>query len=80
MIDSNNSADCINHIDPINRINLIDCVDPGVLNDSALKLKDNSNEPTISGMTFSNKKGEPLKVTGIYWHLQIFHEICLRNK
>ena len=68
------SANCINCIDHINRI------DPGVLNCSALQLEDNSNDPTNSGMTFWGKKGGLFEVTGIYWNLQIFHEVCLKSK
>ena len=64
----------------INRIDRIDRINPGVLNCSALQLKDNSNDPTNSGMTFWGKKGDIFEVTGIYWHLQIFHEVYLRNK
>ena len=46
MIDT---YDSVNRIDCINRI---DRIDPGVLDYSALQLKDNSNDPTNSGMTF----------------------------
>ena len=73
----------IDAIDYVNRINLIDFIDfinPGVLNYSVLQLKDNSNDPTNSGMEFWVKNGEIFKVTGIYWHLQIFHKVCLINK
>ena len=59
-------------IDSINRNNLID---PGIINFSAQQLKDNSNYPTDSGMTFWGKKGELFEVTGIYWNFQIFHEV-----
>ena len=64
----------INSVDPIDRIN------PGVLNCSALQLKDNLNDPTNSEMTFWGKKEELFGITGIYWHLQIFHEVWPRNK
>ena len=64
--------DAIYIINRIDSIHLIDRIDPGFLNYSALKLKDNSNEPTISVMSFWVKKGEIFRVTGIYWHLQIF--------
>ena len=63
----------INYFNSINRIDRIDRIEPGVLNCSALQPKDNSNDPTKSGMNFSGKKGELFGVTGIYWHLQIFH-------
>ena len=74
MIDEIYSVNCIDHIDHIDRI------DPGVFKYSALQLKDNSNDPTNSETTFWGKNREPFEVTGIYWHLQIFHEVCLRNK
>ena len=73
-MDAIDSVDCIDRIDHIDRIN------PGVLNYSALQLKDNSNDSTNSGMIFWGKKGELFKVNGIYWNLKIFHEVCLRNK
>ena len=73
-IDSVDIIDCIDRIDRINRI------DPGVLSCSALQLKDNSNGPTNSEMTFRVMMGEIFEVTGIYWHLQIFHEVYLGNK
>ena len=60
------AIDSINFIDRIDRTNHID---PGVLNCSALQLKDNSNYPKISGMIFWVKKGGFFGVTGIYWHL-----------
>ena len=72
--------DAINSVDRIDRINRIDHIDPGVINNSALQLKDNSNYPINYGMTFWGKKGENIKVTGIYWHLKKIHEVCLRNK
>ena len=71
------SVNCIDHIDNIYRINRINS---GIFNCSALQLKDNSNDPTKSGMTFWGKKGGIFEVTGIYWHLQIFHEVCLKKK
>ena len=52
------SANCINRIDNINRI------DPGVLNCSALQLEDNSNDPTKSGVNFWGKKREVFEVPG----------------
>ena len=67
-------------ITSIDSIYFIDCIDPGLLNYSMIQLEDNSNEPTNSDMTFWGKKGGLFRVTGIYWHLQIFHEVCLRNK
>ena len=66
-------------IDAIDSVNRIDCIDPGVLNYIALQLKDNLNDPTNSGVNFWGKKGLRFEVTGIYWYLQIFHEVCLRN-
>ena len=57
--------DAINYFDRINRINRID---PGILNFSTIKMKDNANDPTNSGMTFWGKKGELLRLlesTGI---------------
>ena len=47
--------DAINYVDRINHINRIDT---SILNSSALQLKDNSNDPTNSGMTFWGKKGK----------------------
>ena len=64
----------------ISYVNLIDCINPGVINCSALQLKDNSNVPTNSRMTLWGKKGEIFEVTSIYWNLQIFYKVCLRNK
>ena len=64
----------------IDSVNCIDHIDPGILNCSALQLKDNSNDPKNSGMIFWGQKGELFEVTGIYWHLQIFNKVCLRNK
>ena len=70
----------IDSIDYVNCINSINRINPGVLNFSVMQLKDNSNEPTDSGMTFWSRKGEIFEVTSIYWHLQISHEVCLRSK
>ena len=50
----------INTIDSVNRM------DPVVLNCSVLQLKDNSINPTNSGMIFWGKTGEPFKITDIY--------------
>ena len=69
--------DAINSVDRIDSNNFID---PGVINFSVLHLKGNSNDPTNSGVTFWGKKGVLFKITGIYWYLKIFHEVCLRNK
>ena len=67
-------------IDVIDYVNCIDCISPGVLRYSALQLKYNTNDPTNSGMNFWGKKGELFEVTSMYWNLQVFHEVCLRNK
>ena len=67
-------------IDAIDSVNNINRIDPGVLNCSAMQLKDISNEPTDFRITFWGKNGEIFEVTGIYWHLQIFNKVCLRNK
>ena len=80
LIDAIDSVNRIDRIDCIDRIDRIYIINPGVLNCSALQLKDNSNDPTNSGMTFWCKKGELFEVTGIYWNLQIFQDVCLRNK
>ena len=76
-VNSMNRIDCINRMDRmdridciscIDRIDRINCIDPGVLNYCALQLKDNSNEPTKSGIIFWVKKGNFLRllaVTGI---------------
>ena len=56
----------IDAIDSVDRIDRINYIDPGVLNCSALQLKDNSNNPANSGMTFWGKKGEPFEVTGFF--------------
>ena len=69
--------DAINYFDCFNRINHIN---PENLNFSALKLKDNENDSTNSGMNIWGKKGKLFKITGIYWHLQRFSEVFLRNK
>ena len=53
------SVNCINCID---RIKCIDRIDPGVLNCSSMQLKDNSDDPTKSEMTFWGKKGEILRL------------------
>ena len=62
----------IDAIYSVDRIDRIDCIDPGVLNFSALQLKDNSNNPTNSGMTFLGRKG--IFFRG-YWHLLAFANI-----
>ena len=77
--------DCIYciHIDLcnlfFNHINGINFINHGVLNCTVMQLKDNSNNPTNSGMTFWGKKWELLEVTGSYCHLRIFHKVCSRN-
>ena len=48
----------INEIDYVDRIERINCINPGVLDCSELQLKDNANDPTNSGMTFWVKKGD----------------------
>ena len=58
LIDAINSVDHINYVDCIDHIDRIDCIDPGILNYSALQLKDNSNDPTNSGMIFWGKRGD----------------------
>ena len=67
-------------IDAIDYVYCVNRIDPGVLNYSALQLKDNSNDTTNSRVTFLGKEVERFEVIGIYWHLKIFHEVCLRNK
>ena len=47
----------IDAIDSMDHIDRINCIDPSILNFSALQLKNNANEPTNSGMTFGAKKG-----------------------
>ena len=51
-IGSVNHIDRIDIIELIDHINRIDFIDPGVLNYSVMQLKDNSNDPTNSGMNF----------------------------
>ena len=70
----------IGAIDSVDHINCINRIDSGGLNCSALQLNDNSNDPTNSGMNFWGKKGEKFDIAGIYLHLKIFHEVCLRKK
>ena len=70
----------IDAIDSVDSIDSIDRIDTGILNCSSLQLKDNKNGPTDSGMNFWGLKGQIFDIAGIYWHLQIFHEVCLRNK
>ena len=79
-IDAIDSVNRIDRIDRIDRINSNDCIDPGFLNFSALQLKYNSNDPTNYRMNFLDKKGGNFEVTVIYCHLQIFHEVCLKDK
>ena len=74
------AIDSVNLIDSINRIDCINRIDPGILNCNVLELKNNSNDTTNSKKTFWAKKGRMFEVTGIYWHLERFHEVCLRNK
>ena len=70
----------IDAIYSVDRVGRIKHINPDVFNCSALQLKDNSNDPIKSGMAFWGKKGENFDVTDTYWHLQRFHEVCLRNK
>ena len=53
-------------IDAIYYVDNINGIDPGVLNYSVLQLKDDTNDPTNSGMNFCVKKGEIFKIAGIY--------------
>ena len=72
--------DAIDYVDPIKFVDRINRINPGILNYSALQLKDNSNNPTNAGMNFWGQKGQLFEVNGIYWHLQIIYEVCLINK
>ena len=55
----------IDTLSSVDQINCINRIYSDVLNCSALQLKDNSNDPTNSGMTFGGKKGGFFEVTGI---------------
>ena len=70
----------IDIIEYVNCIYGINCIINDILNFSSLQLKDNASYQTKSGMTFWSKKAEVFNITSIYWHLQRFHYVCLRNK
>ena len=53
-------------IDAIYYVDHINGIDPGIHNYSVLQLKDDTNNPTKSGMNFCGKKGEIFKIAGIY--------------